>query len=180
MALPHDDARSRAASEDKRPSRSNRAAVAVASLFGVGFLPVAPGTWATLIWGVPLVLVLGRLQTSAYLYATLAVVAVSCLTAGRACRALGQKDSRHVVIDELAGFLVSMFLVPLMWQMVATSFVLFRFFDIVKPWPVSWADRRVPGGLGVTLDDVLAGLYALALMHVVKLLYVVVCFWGKL
>jgi phosphatidylglycerophosphatase A len=73
---------------------------------------------------------------------------------------LGVHDSPQVVIDEVAGYLTTVLLAPNQPAIWALGFVLFRFFDILKPWPVGWADRRLPGGFGVMADDILAGLYA--------------------
>jgi phosphatidylglycerophosphatase A len=72
---------------------------------------------------------------------------------------LGREDPSEVVIDEAAGFYVTLFLLPITWQSVALGFLLFRFFDIVKPWPVRQAER-LKGGLGIVMDDLLAGVYA--------------------
>jgi len=144
---------------------ADRAAVAVASLCGAGYLPGAPGTWATLIWGVPLALLLGRAPWTVHLVAIVLAFLASWIASGRACEALQQPDSPRIVIDELAGFLVATFLLIPSWQVIVLCFILFRLFDVLKPWPVGWADKQVRGGLGVTLDDVLAGLYSLALAH---------------
>lgn len=148
-----------------------RAIVVVATLGYVGFFPVAPGTTATLVVGIPCVLVFARFHWVAYLLATAAIAALSCLTADRASRELGAPDNPKVVIDELAGYFVAMFLLPANWQMVAVSFILFRFFDVLKPWPVCWADREVHGGVGITLDDILAGVYAMLVGHVLLVLW---------
>jgi phosphatidylglycerophosphatase A len=153
-----------------RGSRRN-ILVWTATLAGTGFLPGMPGTWATLIWGVPIGLTVGLLSWPARLAAAAVVFGVSCRVAGTACAILGRRDSPRVVIDELAGYLVAALAAPRTWQAVALAFLLFRFFDVVKPWPVSWADRRVAGGLGVTLDDVLAGAYALVLGRLAQSLW---------
>jgi len=158
---------------DERPfdPLGRRLAVGIASLAYVGFFPFAPGTLATLMIAVPCAILLAQFHWVVYAGATAVIFAVSCLTAGRAGRAFGVPDSRKVVIDELAGYLVAMFMIPVNWKTVAFSFILFRFFDVVKPWPVCWADRKVHGGIGVTLDDVLAGGYVLALGHILLALW---------
>lgn len=81
---------------------------------------------------------------------------------GFTARALGVHDHSGIVWDEIVGYFVTMFAAPEGWQWVLAGFVLFRFFDIVKPWPIHWLDRRVGGGLGIMLDDIVAGLFALA------------------
>ena len=145
---------------------ADRATLFVATLGYLGFFSKAPGTVATLIVGVLSVLLLRELHWSAHAAARALVFALSCFTSGRAADLLGEEDSGKVVIDELAGFLVAMFLLPVNWRTLGLCFILFRVFDILKPWPVSWADKRLPGGWGVTVDDVLAGLYTLVLGHV--------------
>jgi phosphatidylglycerophosphatase A len=135
--------------------------LALATWFGAGFAPKAPGTAGSLaslvLWG-PLVL----LDTSwgARLLAVVAVFALGVVAAQRVVDVRGE-DPQIVVVDEVAGMGVALLVAPpTAWSLVA-GFVLFRVFDIAKPWPVSWADRRVGGGVGVMLDDVLAGVYAL-------------------
>ena len=150
---------------------TDRVAVFLATLGYVGYCPKAPGTVATALVGVPVVVLLARLPWGAYLAAAVAASVASWLTAGRACSSMKRADSPRVVIDELAGFLVATVALPVNWRTVGLCFILFRFFDIAKPWPVCLADKKVPGGLWVTLDDVLAGLYTLALAHVALALW---------
>ena len=123
-----------------------------------GRSPLAPGTAGTVV-GVLLFLALRNAAPAWYVLATVAVIAIGTWAAGEADRILGSKDDGSIVIDEIAGFLIAMFLVPVTWWSVAAVFMLFRFFDILKPWP---ADRlqSVPGGPGVMLDDIVAGIYA--------------------
>lgn len=123
-----------------------------------GRFPAAPGTAGTVV-GVLLYLLVKDLALPAYGAVCVAVTVLGTWAAGRADTVLGTKDSPTIVIDEIAGFLVAMFLVPVTWWGVITVFALFRFFDILKPWP---ADRLqlVPGGPGVMLDDIAAGIYA--------------------
>jgi phosphatidylglycerophosphatase A len=81
-----------------------------------------------------------------------------------------QDDPSGVVWDEIVGYLVAMTFAPVGWQWMLIGFVLFRFFDILKPWPVSWADKKLHGGFGIMLDDVVAGLYAGLVLHVLFLM----------
>ena len=85
--------------------------------------------------------------------------------AGRSARELGLDDPSGIVIDEIVGLLVTLTAAPVSWQAVALGFLLFRLFDILKPWPISVLDRRIHGGLGIMLDDVLAGLAASICLH---------------
>ncbi|MCW8831483.1 MAG: phosphatidylglycerophosphatase A, partial [Gammaproteobacteria bacterium] len=82
-----------------------------------------------------------------------------------ASRKLGVHDHPGIVIDEVAGFLITMFAVPSGWQWLLAGFVLFRFFDALKPWPISWMDKNISGGFGIMIDDVAAGLVSLALLQ---------------
>jgi phosphatidylglycerophosphatase A len=94
------------------------------------------------------------------------MVAGAAWIAGRAEVLLGQKDARPIVVDEVVGFAVTMAALPLAWGTLALGFVLFRFFDIVKPPPVRWVERRITGGYGVVLDDVMAGICAHIVLRV--------------
>lgn len=129
-----------------------------------GYLPIAPGTWGSLV-ALPLNLLLIRLSSTGHGLSLLGIFLVAVYTAGAAEKILDRKDPGAVVIDEVIGMLITLIAVPaqpLFWLM---AFLLFRLFDIVKPWPVSWADRRLNGGLGIVMDDVLAGGYAWLVMQ---------------
>jgi phosphatidylglycerophosphatase A len=132
-----------------------------------GFAPVAPGTFGTL-GAIPLYLALSRLPAGGYVLATAALVALGTVAADRAGRYWGVADASGIVIDEVAGYLVALALVPFSWQAVAAAFVLFRIFDVLKPWPASALDR-VKNGFGVVMDDVAAGVFAWAGLQVVSL-----------
>jgi len=127
--------------------------------FGSGAMPFAPGTFGTLA-ALPIYLLMVPLSLWAYL----AVVVVMTLLGVWLChvtsRDLGVHDHGGIVWDEIVGYLITMIAAPPGWQWMVAGFVLFRFFDIIKPWPIGWADRRVHGGLGIMLDDVLAAVLA--------------------
>jgi len=89
---------------------------------------------------------------------------------GKVAQDLGVHDHEGIVWDEFAGIWITFWLVPAGWQWLLLSFVVFRVLDIVKPWPLSWVDRNVTGGLGIMLDDILAGFAACALVHLVVML----------
>ena len=97
----------------------------------------------------------------------LAVFALGWWAAGRAEAELGVHDAPQVVIDEVSGYLTAVFLAPNQPATWILGFILFRFFDILKPWPVNWVDLQVPGGFGVMADDILAGLYAWLVLRLV-------------
>jgi phosphatidylglycerophosphatase A len=133
--------------------------------FGSGLSPVVPGTMGTLA-SVPLYLLLVQLPLSLYLV----VVLASCIVGVKICQItsddMGTHDHGSIVWDEFAGFWITMSLVPMMnlpvtdWRWVAAGFILFRFFDMVKPWPIGWLDKRVHGGMGIMIDDIVAGVMA--------------------
>jgi len=142
--------------------------------FGSGLAPKAPGTFGTLI-AMPIWYLLAQCQWPVYLAVTLAIIAVGPWICGRTADDLGVHDHSGIVWDEIAGYLITMIAAPSGWQWVVIGFVLFRFFDILKPWPIGWVDRRVHGGLGIMLDDVLAALYAWAILQAVALYVSSVC-----
>lgn len=137
--------------------------------FGSGLAPFAPGTFGTLV-AVPLYLLLAQLSLPWYLLVVVIGFGVGVYLCQYTSDALGVHDHGGIVWDEFVGYWITMIAVPLGWQWILLGFVLFRVFDIVKPWPVKIADAKMKGGFGIMLDDVLAGLYALACMHLALLL----------
>jgi phosphatidylglycerophosphatase A len=135
-----------------------------------GFAPVAPGTFGTL-GAIPLYLVLSRLSESAYVSATASLLLLGYWAAEHAGKYWGVADASPIVIDEVVGYLVTLALVPFSWQAVAAGFVLFRIFDVVKPWPASAFDR-VKNGFGVMMDDVAAGVWAWGAIQALRFLRV--------
>ncbi|HEY3190602.1 MAG TPA: phosphatidylglycerophosphatase A [Solirubrobacteraceae bacterium] len=135
--------------------------MAIATVFGVGYAPVAPGTVgsavaALVLWIVPF----SRVGLAVFL---VTVVVVGTWAADVAERRLGGKDPGAIVIDEVAGMTVSVALLPLTPAVLLGGFVLFRIFDVVKP-PPAQASQRLGGGVGVMIDDLIAGVYALAVL----------------
>lgn len=128
-----------------------------------GRFPVAPGTAGTVV-GVLLYLAMKDLAPLAYLSICVLIFFAGIWAAGRSEVLLGRKDSPSIVIDEIAGYLIAMFLVPTGWGFVAAGFLLFRIFDIVKPWPLKRFEKA-PSGLGVMLDDIGAGIYTNLLLQ---------------
>ena len=127
--------------------------------FGSGLSPKAPGTMGTLA-AIPLYLLLAKLPLMGYALVVLLSFIVGCWLCGEAAKRLGVHDFGGIVWDEFVGYWITMFAAPAGWLWVAVGFVLFRVFDIWKPWPIRVADQQVHGGLGIMLDDVLAGIYA--------------------
>ncbi|MGP9802297.1 phosphatidylglycerophosphatase A family protein [Rheinheimera sp. NSM] len=132
--------------------------------FGSGLAPKAPGTFGTLA-AVPLVALLLWLGNMYLLAFVLAGSVLGVYLCGQTARDVGEHDHGAIVWDEIIGFGITMLWLPLHWQTLLLGFVLFRLFDIVKPWPISWLDKKLHGGLGIMLDDVLAGVAALVLLH---------------
>ena len=132
--------------------------------FGSGCAPKAPGTFGTLA-AIPLYLLMQPLPLWIYLLLTVTGFALGVWVCDRAARDLGVHDHPAIVWDEVIGFGVTMIAAPAGWEWVLAGFVLFRLFDILKPWPISWFDRRIHGGLGIMLDDLIAGLFALFCMQ---------------
>lgn len=127
--------------------------------FGSGLSPKAPGTMGTLA-ALPVWYLLAQLPLAGYLAGLLLVIAVGPYLCGKTARDLGVHDHGGIVWDEIAGFLLTMLLVPVSIWTAMIGFALFRLFDIVKPWPIGWLDKHVHGGTGIMLDDLVAALYA--------------------
>lgn len=136
----------------------------LATWCGSGLAPVAPGTFGTLA-AIPLYLLIARLELPLYLAFLALFVILACWVAGRAEELFGKHDAGQIVIDEVAGYLLTMVAVTPTWPHVLAGFLLFRFFDIVKPPPARQIDRRMQSGTGVVLDDLAAGLYACLAMQ---------------
>ncbi len=133
---------------------------------GLGLSRVAPGTVGTLA-GIPCFYLLAPLSPPAYALAWLALTIAACWICGAAGRHYGIVDDGRIVIDELVGYLVAVAFLPFTWITALLGFLFFRFFDILKPFPASWFDRRMKNGAGVVLDDVVAGIYAAVALRVV-------------
>jgi len=131
--------------------------------FGSGLAKKMPGTMGT-VAAIPVYLLF--IQTDLWVYSALTlIVCIAGVTiCDEAAKLLGEHDFGGIVWDEIAGFLVTMWFVPFSWYAVLCGFVLFRIFDILKPWPIKWADKKVEGGFGIMLDDVLAGLFSAAIL----------------
>ena len=143
----------------KRPSVAH----VLATWFGCGHVPYAPGTTGTL-GAIPLYLLLRPMGHVAVLAAALLITAIGIGVADVVAKDLGKKDPQIVVIDEVAGVLLTLSVAPPTWGALAAGVVLFRIFDQTKPWPARAAERRLPGGWGIVLDDVAAGVWGAAAM----------------
>lgn len=140
----------------------------IATVCGIGRLRPGPGTWASattiLVWAASDHTLPMSLRTPIAIASAVIVTLIGIPAATRVARAYGAKDPQFVVIDEVAGQLVALVAVPLLWKSFLAAFILFRTFDILKPPPVRQLEA-LPEGAGIMLDDIAAGLYALAIMH---------------
>jgi len=132
--------------------------------FGSGLAPKAPGTFGTLA-AIPLYLLLSQLAALPYAILVIIMTIAGFYICGKAAEDVGVHDHPAIVWDEFVGFFITMFMIPVSWQSILVGFILFRFFDIVKPWPISFVDKKVAGGFGIMIDDVLAGCFALIIMQ---------------
>jgi phosphatidylglycerophosphatase A len=133
--------------------------------FGSGLARKAPGTLGTAA-AIPLYWLLIQTGLPIYSVSTILATLAGIWICGIAADKLGEHDFSGIVWDEVAGYLITMWLVPFSWKALLLGFVLFRIFDIIKPWPISWIDQKVQGGLGIMLDDVVAGVFAGGLLWI--------------
>ena len=132
--------------------------------FGSGAAPKAPGTCGTLV-AVLIYWPLSQLSPEHYLLMLLVTSVMGIYICGQTAKDLGVHDHGSIVWDEFVGFWITMFAAPVGWVWVVVGFVLFRFFDIIKPWPISWIDKNITGGFGIMLDDVIAGVMAAGVLQ---------------
>ena len=132
--------------------------------FGSGLAPFAPGTFGT-IAAIPIYMLMEPLPLTIYLLVTTIFFILGIYICQKSADWLGKDDPSAVVWDEIVGYLVTMIAAPAGWQWIIIGFVLFRLFDILKPWPISWLDKNLHGGLGIMVDDVVAGVFAAFLLQ---------------
>jgi phosphatidylglycerophosphatase A len=138
--------------------------------FGVGYSPLAPGTLGTLI-AIPVYYFLSQIPSPVYEITLIGFFFLSVWISKNAEIFFGKQDDPRIVIDEMMGFLITMLWVPRATLFVIIGFFLFRFFDILKPLPIRHLEKRLKGGFGVVLDDVLAGIYANVILHIIGRIY---------
>ncbi len=135
--------------------------------FGSGLSPFAPGTMGTLV-AVPFIFALRSLNEAVFWLALLLLFALGVYLCGHVSRKLGVHDHGGIVWDEMLGYWLSAAFVPLQWPWLLAAFLLFRFFDILKPWPIRQLDKKVSGGFGIMIDDVVAALFTLIILAVIQ------------
>ncbi|NRA20817.1 MAG: phosphatidylglycerophosphatase A [Oceanospirillaceae bacterium] len=153
--------------KEKLPQRLRDPVHLLAFGFGSGLAPKAPGTFGTLA-AIPLFLLLSLLPLWLYLVLVLAACTYGVHLCGKTADDMQVHDDPSIVWDEFVGFWITMIAIPVSFTTVLLGFILFRFFDILKPWPIDWIDRNVSGGLGIMVDDIVAGLMALGCLHLIN------------
>jgi phosphatidylglycerophosphatase A len=148
----------------------NRFFLLLATGFGVGYSPIAPGTLGTLL-AIPFYLFLSQIPFPLYELTLVTFFFLSIWISEQAQKYFGKKDDQRIVIDEMTGFLITMLWNPRTALSILIGFFLFRFFDILKPFPIRLLERRYGGGFGIVLDDVLAGVYANIILHLIGRIY---------
>lgn len=128
----------------------------LATFFGVGLAPKAPGTFGSLA-ALPLAALLMLAGPFPYMIFCALFLPIAIVSAEVYERTKGEHDLSEIVVDEVIGMLVALVWLPMTWQVFVLGFLLFRLFDIWKPWPISYLDRKIEGGVGVVVDDLLAG-----------------------
>ena len=134
--------------------------------FGSGYMPVAPGTFGTLA-AIPVFLLLSQFTLTVYVVILVMMSIFGVWLCGYTSQALGVHDHKGIVWDEVVGYLITMIMMPPTLINIVAGFALFRLFDIWKPWPIGMLDRKVHGGLGIMLDDIVAGMFAAIVLQVV-------------
>ncbi len=132
--------------------------------FASGLAPFAPGTFGTLA-AIPLYVLMQDLSLPVYLFVVLLITLSGIWICDKASKSLGVHDHPGIVWDEFAGYFVTMIAAPSGLPWIVAGFLLFRLFDIWKPWPISWLDKKVQGGLGIMVDDIVAGIFALIMLQ---------------
>ena len=144
----------------------SKIALQIATLFGIGYLPKAPGTWATLA-SLPVAFLFLKLGPMIHMALTFLLLIIGIFACDIIGRDRNTHDDSELVIDELVGILITMTWLPITWQSFVLGFILFRLLDILKPFPINLLDKRIKGGLGVMLDDVAAGMIANVILQLV-------------
>ena len=145
---------------------SDKMVVFLATGFYIGHIPLAPGTFGTLL-GLPIGFILARLKLSVAVVLIVLLIAIAVWIANRAESALKKSDPGCIVIDEIAGMVVTLWGLPFNLTTVLIGFIIFRILDISKPFPIRYLDQRLPGGLGVVMDDVAAGVLANIFLRII-------------
>jgi phosphatidylglycerophosphatase A len=145
---------------------SDKIILIFATWFGSGLIPFASGTWGSMA-ALPFA---AAAYSAGLIFSCLSMMVIfffSIPVSGIASRIMKREDPSPVVIDEVAGIFVTLFLIPVSWTGIVAGFILFRIFDIIKPFPVGLIDKKLKGGAGIVLDDIMAGVYANVCLRVI-------------
>jgi phosphatidylglycerophosphatase A len=137
--------------------------------FGSGLSPFAPGTMGTLV-AIPFTFLLRGLGDAGFWLVLILLFLLGIKVCGHVSRKLGVHDHGGIVWDEMVGYWLAVAFVPLQWQWMLAAFLLFRLFDIFKPWPIRQIDKKISGGFGIMVDDVVAALFTIVILAVVQAL----------
>ncbi|MDP8264904.1 MAG: phosphatidylglycerophosphatase A [Candidatus Aceula lacicola] len=135
----------------------------VSTFFGIGYAPIAPGSVASVVAGILSVSLFGNMYL--YVFVFLVVTIVGFLISGKMEPIVKEKDPSCVVIDEVSGVMITFFMLPKTWPVLITAFFLFRAFDMFKIYPANYFEKK-PGGVGIMMDDIVAGIYANFVMQI--------------
>lgn len=138
--------------------------------FGSGAIPIAPGTFGTLL-AIPFYLAIQHLSNLNYLIVITIITILSCWLCEKVSREIAADDHQGMCIDEFVGFLVTMFAAPIGWQWILIGVILFRIFDIWKPQPIRYLDEHIHGGIGMILDDVAAGVFSAIIIQILARIF---------
>ena len=143
--------------------------ILLATGFYTGYAPIVPGTFGTLV-GIPLALILSFFPLWESTVILIVMIAISCWIADKAEKIYGITDPNDIVIDEILGYVVTVWALPFTWVVALTGFILFRVLDILKPFPIRKLESLIPGGTGIVMDDILAGVFGCIILHLLVLL----------
>ena len=148
-------------------------ALMIATGFGIGFLPIAPGTWGSIL-GIVIFLLLFSFNLSLIVVSSIIIIIIllSFFATEKALKEFDEHDPDEIVIDEAIAMILLLICVPMTPVWIFSSFLLFRIFDILKPWPISVFDLKLQNSFGIMLDDILAAAFAGAILFIIKLLVI--------
>ncbi len=135
--------------------------------FGLGKIPGASGTFGTLL-AIPVFVLMSRLGPGLYVAIVAGLFIAGIFVCGQTAKDFGEVDPGYIAYDEIVGFLVAMFMLPATWRWILAGFVIYRVFDIWKPFPIGWIEDKLGTGASIMADDVIAGLYTLLILHAVR------------
>lgn len=138
--------------------------------FGSGLMPFAPGTWGSLL-GIPAYFIIQIFSWRIQIILVAALIVIAVITAHLGAKLLQKEDPGSIVIDEIAGQVITLWGVEFTLANIIAGFILFRFFDILKPYPIKKLEKRIPGGAGIVADDLMAGIYARIIMALFVIVY---------